>query len=214
MGTAQDSERTRAKLINAAGELFAERGFHGVTVRDIVKRAGTHLSALNYHFKDKETLYREVLRHACQSLEVWGEEERATLFKLKPEAGLIEVVKSLIAEYGSENARSWQARLIDRECLEPSAAFREVAKMHLEPEFQFITEVVGRVVRKPAESPEVRFAAIGLYAQVSTVMLYRDMIEAVAPGLSKLAGQREWLARELARITIAAAKAPAPEETA
>ena len=48
--------------MEAATTLFAERGFHGTTVRDIAERAGANVAAGNYHYGSKKALYLEVLR--------------------------------------------------------------------------------------------------------------------------------------------------------
>lgn len=53
---------TRDHLLNIAGHLFAERGFDGVSVRDIARAAKVNLGAVNYHFKTKEELYMSVFR--------------------------------------------------------------------------------------------------------------------------------------------------------
>ncbi len=58
MGTKADTDRTRSNMIEAAGELFAKHGYHGVSVRDICTRASASLSALNYHFRDKDGLFK------------------------------------------------------------------------------------------------------------------------------------------------------------
>ena len=55
---------TKARLLEAAGEEFAEKGFELARVRAICERAGANLAAVNYHFGDKEQLYVEVLREA------------------------------------------------------------------------------------------------------------------------------------------------------
>jgi AcrR family transcriptional regulator len=55
-------DETRARLLDAAGALFAEQGFHGTTVREIADRAGVNLAAGHYHFGSKRALYLEVLR--------------------------------------------------------------------------------------------------------------------------------------------------------
>ena len=49
---------------DAAGEIFAERGFDGTTVRDICQRAGANIAAVNYYFGDKQRLYVEAVVQA------------------------------------------------------------------------------------------------------------------------------------------------------
>jgi AcrR family transcriptional regulator len=56
--TQQRSLETREKLVEAALQIFAERGFEGGSTRDIAKRAGVALAALPYHFETKEALWR------------------------------------------------------------------------------------------------------------------------------------------------------------
>ena len=53
---------TREGLKSAARKLFAERGFDGVTVRDIIQAAGQRNGAsLYYHFRTKEALVLELV---------------------------------------------------------------------------------------------------------------------------------------------------------
>src|SRR6185369_1182469 len=52
----------RARLVGAATELFAARGFPGTSIRDIAQQAGVNVAAGHYHFGSKEGLYLEVLR--------------------------------------------------------------------------------------------------------------------------------------------------------
>ncbi len=53
----------RAKLLNVAGKVFAERGYHGSRVRDVSNAAKVSPSALIYHFGTKKELFYETLRH-------------------------------------------------------------------------------------------------------------------------------------------------------
>lgn len=50
------SLRTRARILDAAMRLFAERGFHAVTNADIAEAAGLTRGAMLYHFSTREAL--------------------------------------------------------------------------------------------------------------------------------------------------------------
>ena len=54
------AEITRAKLIKAGTVMFSERGFDGVSVRDLENAAGVKRNLLAYHFDDKDTLWKKV----------------------------------------------------------------------------------------------------------------------------------------------------------
>ena len=57
----RDGRSTRAVVLDAAGKVFAERGFGEATSKEICERAGTNNAAVNYYFGGKEGLYEEVL---------------------------------------------------------------------------------------------------------------------------------------------------------
>lgn len=202
MGTVE----TREKIKIAAGQLFAERGYQGVTVRDIVQEAGVHLSALNYHFQNKETLYREVLMVACQKTGI-SQKDQQQLEQLAPYVALSLLVSESLKVYQLETDENWQNRLISRECWEPSHVFDEVVATHFQPEINFISQLIGKNVNKTAEDPQVRFAAIALLGLLETFGLYQRFIEAVVPGLSEKLNERNALAKHLTRLTVNAAGA-------
>lgn len=59
-------DRTKDRLIDAAGELAAERGFGSVSTRDIAKRAGENVGSIHYHFGSKDGLFEEVVNLALK----------------------------------------------------------------------------------------------------------------------------------------------------
>lgn len=54
------SERTKRNIIAAASELFAERGFDVVTMREIAQRAGCSHTTIYLYFADKEALLHHI----------------------------------------------------------------------------------------------------------------------------------------------------------
>jgi len=63
--SAQDSKE---KLLVSAEQLFAERGFDGVSVRDITNAAGVNSALLGYYFGGKQGLLSEVYKRHCTPL--------------------------------------------------------------------------------------------------------------------------------------------------
>jgi AcrR family transcriptional regulator len=53
---------TSDRLLAAATELFARRGFHGTSIREIAKSAGANVASGHYHYGSKRGLYLQVLR--------------------------------------------------------------------------------------------------------------------------------------------------------
>ena len=51
------SQDTKARIIEAAGQVFANKGFEAATIREICRLAQVNLAAINYHFGDKQRLY-------------------------------------------------------------------------------------------------------------------------------------------------------------
>lgn len=63
-----DANTTQARLLDAAENLFASKGFDQVSIRELAAAADVNVAAVNYHFQSKENLYREVItrRYAGQ----------------------------------------------------------------------------------------------------------------------------------------------------
>lgn len=59
-------QSTKEKIISHAHKLFAEKGYNGVSVREISQAADVNVAAINYHFNNKENLYKHTL-NACIS---------------------------------------------------------------------------------------------------------------------------------------------------
>ena len=58
-----DGLETRRKLLDAAGVLFAQRGYHGTKTGDICRAAQVNIAAVHYHFRSKDEIYVAAWRH-------------------------------------------------------------------------------------------------------------------------------------------------------
>ncbi|MDB1086389.1 ScbR family autoregulator-binding transcription factor [Streptomyces sp. ACA25] len=62
------AEITRRLLLNAAAELFAERGYAGTSITDISRRSGLTSGAIYFHYTSKEHLARSIIQ---EQLATW-----------------------------------------------------------------------------------------------------------------------------------------------
>lgn len=67
------AEETRARILESANRLFAERGFAGTRTRAVAEAAGVNVASIAYHFKDKQGLYDAVVDGVYADLEQLGE---------------------------------------------------------------------------------------------------------------------------------------------
>ena len=66
--TRANGETTRAKILDAAEELFGNRGFDAVSLREITEKAEVTLALASYHFKTKERLFEDVVARRAEIL--------------------------------------------------------------------------------------------------------------------------------------------------
>ena len=59
-------EGHRQSILDAAEELFAEKGFTGTSIREITQQAKCNIASVNYYFHGKESA-----KYSLQSLPVW-----------------------------------------------------------------------------------------------------------------------------------------------
>jgi AcrR family transcriptional regulator len=94
---------TRERILGAAGELFAEKGFARTTVRDICARAKVNLALVNYHFRSKERLYRAVWRRAVELAETLYPIDGGVPEKSSAEARLQGFIRAFLSRMTDRN---------------------------------------------------------------------------------------------------------------
>jgi TetR/AcrR family transcriptional regulator, regulator of cefoperazone and chloramphenicol sensitivity len=205
MGTPRDSIKTRSKIIEAAGQLFKDRGFKGVTVREIAKNADVHLGALNYHFRSKDALYKEVLLAACEKSSI-SEDEQNKLLAIEPREALYLIIKESLKILEENESSNWESILLTRECWEPSSVFEEIVDSYFKPQSKFVADIVSKIAGLPSDSPMVKFAEISMLGLIETCGSYRKYVDAVSPGLMEFGMKDDWFAKQITHLVVEAAK--------
>ena len=84
---------TAKAILNAAEELFSEKGFAETSLRNITTKAGVNLAAVNYHFGSKKELIQAVfarfLNSFCQQLELSLDEYQKTRGDQQPDLNAV-----------------------------------------------------------------------------------------------------------------------------
>ncbi len=66
----KDPTKTKQKILQVAGKLFAQRGYYGVSMRDIAREMNFTKSSLYYHFESKDKLVEELMRESVAELKM------------------------------------------------------------------------------------------------------------------------------------------------
>lgn len=141
----QNESNARQRLLDAAERLFADSGFNGVSVRDIVGAAKVNLSAIPYYFGTKENLFKEVFYRRAIPLQA---EREALLRRLKEsskEPKLEDVLWALLEpEFRVTRGNESFRRLLGRASMDPTPQVQKLLAEIYNPGFS----VVPRELRK------------------------------------------------------------------
>jgi AcrR family transcriptional regulator len=180
------NDDTKARLIEAAGEVFARRGFRSATVREICSRAGAHVGAVNYHFRDKEGLYVAVLEHSLQTARRKYPPELGLRDKATPEEKLRAFIHSLLLRILGEGVPAWHGKLMAREISDPTGALGQVVESSIRPLHVYLVSILHELVQeeKPMEgeeSNEIFLCAMSIIGQCLQHFTGRQIIAALRP---------------------------------
>jgi TetR/AcrR family transcriptional regulator, regulator of cefoperazone and chloramphenicol sensitivity len=177
------NSHTQNRILEAAGEVFAEVGFRCATIRKICDRAGVNVAAINYHFRSKEALYSEVLKY-------WHE------FAIKkyppllgvgedapPEEQLRAFILSLLFRMLDKGKPAWFGKVMAREMVEPTQAFDRMVKEVMRPLNKLLGSIIERIVGTPVSEETVRLCCTSIVGQCAyyyntryiTQLFKRDM---------------------------------------
>lgn len=196
------SERTRTRLIDAAGEMFAELGFHHTTVRQICERAGANIAAVNYHFRDKTGLYTEVVR---QSMSAAHLDKVSAAFDqdAPPEEIMRAVVKARLESLRGLNLGDWHFRIFAHELAKPTPAIDVVVNEAIRPLYLRMCNLIGGLLGLPPGHQKTRLCAQSIIGQILFYAFARPVISRLSPDMKMTAAQVDVIADHITEFSLA-----------
>jgi AcrR family transcriptional regulator len=177
---------TRERLLQAAMEVFAERGFEAATIREICRRANANVAAVHYHFGDKQRLYTAIFDTMFTLLR-----ERRRSFlpgNAPPQKRLRIYIRALFEEIfdcNGDAARCTQLSAIYlKEMARPTEILDRVVADHMRRDAEELYSIVGSLLGEDCATTEV----INCSASVIGQILYYYQAE---PIISRLHPDRE-----------------------
>jgi AcrR family transcriptional regulator len=182
----RDEERrdTKTDLLEAAGHVFAEKGFDRATGKEICQRAGANAAAINYYFGGMDKLYLAVLEEANGRLFSFEALSLAIAGKTDPKEKLRIVVELAVDKLTGPIASSWAFAVLGREFVAPSPALDWLREKQAAPKARVIRSIVGELMALPEDHPAVARAALSIIAPfLMLVVADRRTIKRVLPSL-------------------------------
>lgn len=155
----EKSAATRAAILEAALDEFSAKGFAGARLDDVARRAGVAKGTIYVHFRDKETLFQELVRAYLGPVVALAEAAPAQEMPLRAFAE--EFVATFVREiYGTR--RKDVLRLI----LSEGSRFPQLAHIYYRDVIKRALAALRTVVRRAVERGEVASDALERFPQL------------------------------------------------
>jgi AcrR family transcriptional regulator len=174
-----DGQETRRKLLTAACEVFAKKGFRDATIAEICRQAKTNVAAANYHFGGKEALYAESWRFAFEK----------SLKSYPPDGGV--PADSPAEEQLRGRIQSIMRRIIDPQSHELDIFYKEMAnptgllagaiQQSIEPVFRGFAAIVRELLGQDTVEQQIRLCLMSIRAQCFGPLMRERRRKMVSP---------------------------------
>ena len=174
------TDDARTRILQAAGPVFADRGFQSATIRDICHAASVNQAAVNYYFRDKERLYIETVKAAQQRLiervpmRSWPEGTPAV-------QRLSAFIETLLTRVLEGHEAPWQSRLMVREILNPSAACQELVEEYFRPQFAMLLDILRQLAGERLEAHELEQIGFSIVGQCVYYRVGQPIVDCLIP---------------------------------
>lgn len=171
---------TRARLLEAAAEVFAEQGYRHAKIRDICTKANANVASVNYHFRDKEQLYMAVIEYVLQQAQ-----PQAPHLSLNPgdppEEQLRSFIHAFVTSLLTPNYPEMHARLVAHETIDPTPALDMVVEKLVRPLSDALDRIVGQLLGAAAVPDLVELCSVSIISQCTLYHNSREILKRLNP---------------------------------
>jgi AcrR family transcriptional regulator len=210
MSEGKSGRSTRERLLEAAGQVIAEKGYHAATVREICQRAGANVAAVNYHFGDKERLYTAVLRHVLEHALKKHPVDRARLMTKPPRERLREFVRAFLVRRLDTERPAWHRRIMAVEVGEPSKTLQKLMRKMVRQNMSFFRELVGELIGGRADEQTVELCIASVMGQCVYYSVTQHLIPRVYKRIRLTPSGIRRIADHIAEFSLGGVAAVAP----
>jgi len=175
-----DTLITRQRLLEAAGEVFAERGFHDGTVRDICARAGANVAAVKYHFGGKNELYSAAVLYAHSCARKFPIDQGVDS-QTSPTQRLRAFVSAFLMGILDPGKPAWHGKLMAREMSEPTGVLDQIVSQGMRPRYEMLTSIVRSIAGDAMPAKTVQLCVNSVVGQMLFYHFARPVLARLQP---------------------------------
>lgn len=199
-----------ARLLAAAGPVFAKHGFDRATVREICGKAGVNIASVGYYFGDKIGLYREVfrmIRGQCHDEVPESPTDAAGQVITDPRQQVYGLIYHLLSRMLARDDSGWESQLMMREMNHPTEVFAEMVEESFRPHFERMMKIIAALSPPDTSVHVLEQLALSVVGQCLYYRVGSGVVKRLIPA-ERLAADFtvQSLARHIAAVTIAAAE--------
>jgi TetR/AcrR family transcriptional regulator, regulator of cefoperazone and chloramphenicol sensitivity len=183
-----DGQDTRRRLLDAAGILFARKGFRGTTTADICRTAGANVAAVNYHFRSKEDLYVAAWRHEFERSITAYPPDGGVAANAPAEDRFRGHIQALVRRCKDPASRDLD--IAHREMSNPTGLLAEVMHRSIEPLRQMHLDIIRKLLGHRATEQEVQLCEMSIHAQCFMALMHERHRRLAPQGVRQAAPPR------------------------
>jgi TetR/AcrR family transcriptional regulator, regulator of cefoperazone and chloramphenicol sensitivity len=167
---------TQRRIVEVAGEIFADSGYRHTTIRAICERASVNVAAINYHFGGKKSLYFAVLNYWRSKAFEKYPFDPTDVKSGTPQERLGAFVRTLVFRVLEDGEGSRFARLMAQELIQPTSGLDVVIEETVKPFYAFLSTTVRQLFPVAPSDDIINLCCLSIAGQVFHLYMGRHVM--------------------------------------